>query len=78
MCLFRPPSPPPLPKPEPRDSAIEDTADKVVVADKRSTSPRRKKQLATPTGRRRLGTRSLQIPLLGGMGSSSGNLNYPT
>lgn len=78
MCLFRPPSPPPLPKPEPRDSAIEDTADKVVVADKRSTSPRRKKQLATPTGRRRLGTRSLQIPLLGGMGSPSGNLNYPT
>ena len=78
MCLFRPPSPPPLPKPEPRDSAIEDTADKVVVADKRSTSSRRKKQLATPTGRRRLGTRSLQIPLLGGMGSSSGNLNYPT
>ena len=78
MCLFRPPSPPPLPKSEPRDSAIEDTADKVVVADKRSTSPRRKKQLATPTGRRRLGTRSLQIPLLGGMGSSSGNLNYPT
>ena len=78
MCLFRPPSPPPLPKPEPRDSAIEDTADKVVVADKRSTSPRRKKQLATATGRRRLGTRSLQIPLSGGMGSSSGNLNYPT
>ena len=77
MC-FRPPSPPPLPKPEPRDSAIEDTADKVVVADKRTTSPRRKKQLATPTGRRRLGTRSLQIPLLGGRGSASGNLNYPT
>ena len=77
MC-FRRPSPPPLPKPEPRDSAIENTADKVVVADKRSTSSRRKKQLATPTGRRRLGTRSLQIPLLGGMGSSSGNLNYPT
>ena len=87
MCLFRPPSPPPLPKPEPRDSAIEDTADKVVVADKRSTSPRRKKsqpnrrkkqQIATPTGRRRLGTRSLQIPLLGGRGTASGNLNYPT
>ena len=78
MCLFRPPSPPPLPKPEPRDSAIEKTADKVVVADKRSSSPRRKKQLATPTGRRRLGTRSLQIPLLGGRGTASGNLNYPT
>ena len=78
MCLFRPPSPPPLPKPEPRDSAIEKTADKVVVADKRSSSPRRRKQLATPTGRRRLGTRSLQIPLLGGRGAGSGNLNYPT
>ena len=77
MC-FRPPKPPPLPDPEPRDSAIESTADRVVVADKRSTSPRRKKQVATPTGRRRLGTRSLQIPLLGGMGSPSGNLNYPT
>ena len=77
MC-FRPPKPPPLPDAEPMDSAIESTAERVVVADKRSTSPRRKKQLATPTGRRRLGTRSLQIPLLGGMGSSSGNLNYPT
>ena len=77
MC-FRRPSPPPLPKPEPRDSAIEATADKVVIADKRSTSTRRKKQLATPTGRRRLGTRSLQIPLLGGRGTASGNLNYPT
>ena len=79
------PRPPALPKPEPRDSAIEDTADKVVVADKRSSSPRRKKQLATPTGimtasniGRRLGTKSLQIPLLGGTSSRSGNLNYPT
>ena len=80
MCLFRPPSPPPLPKPEPRDSAIEDTADKVVVADKRKSLPNRKKkqQIATATGRRRLGTRSLQIPLLGGRGTASGNLNYPT
>jgi len=80
MCLFRPPSPPPLPKPEPRDSAIEDTADKVVVADKRKSQPnrRKKQQIATPTGRRRLGTRSLQIPLLGGRGTASGNLNYPT
>ena len=80
MCIgpFRPPKPPALPDAEPMDSAIESTAERVVVADKRSTSPRRKKQLATATGRRRLGTRSLQIPLLGGMGSSSGNLNYPT
>jgi len=80
MCLFRPPSPPPLPKPEPRDSAIEDTADKVVVADKRKSQPniKKKQQIATATGRRRLGTRSLQIPLLGGRGTASGNLNYPT
>ena len=80
MCLFRPPSPPPLPKPEPRDSAIEDTADKVVVADKRKSQPnrRKKQQIATPTGRRRLGTRSLQIPLSGEKRTASGNLNYPT
>ena len=80
MCLRRPkpPSPPPLPKAEPRDSAIERTADRVLVADRRSTSPRRNKQLGTALGRRRLGTRSLQIPLLDSMGSSSGNLNYPT
>tara|TARA_R100000664_G_C2738295_1_gene127252 strand:+ start:29 stop:262 length:234 start_codon:yes stop_codon:yes gene_type:complete len=77
MC-FRPPKPPPLPPPEPRDSAIESTADKVVVGDKRSTSPKRRQQLATPTGRRRLGTRSLQIPLSGEKRTASGNLNYPT
>jgi len=70
------PRPRPLPKPEPRDSAIEDTADKVVVGDKR-TRPRRRKAVAT-TGGRRLGTRSLQIPLLADSGSSSSNLNYPT
>ena len=77
MC-FRPPKPPPLPDAEPMDSAIESTAERVVVADKRRGSPRRKKQLATATGIRRLGTRSLQIPLLGGTSSPSGNLNYPT
>ena len=42
MC-FRRPSPPPLPEPEmPQDSAIEQTASKVVVGDKR-TSPTKKK-----------------------------------
>ena len=72
MCFN--PKPPPLPKPEPRDSAIEKVADRVDFADNRST--RRKKRLRTSG--RRLGTRSLQIPLLGGRGTASGNLNYPT
>jgi len=76
MCFFSPPKPPPLPKPEPKDSAIEDTADRVVIGDKR-TQPDRKKKIIT-SGRmgRRLGTRSLQIPLNPGI--QSGNLNYPT
>ena len=77
MC-FRRPSPPPLPEPEPQDSAIEQTASKVVVGDKR-TSPTKKKSRITPTtGRRRLGTRSLQIPLLANSGSNMSSLNYPT
>ena len=77
MCIgpFRPPSPPPLPKPEPSDSAIEDTADKVVVGRKR----KRPTGIMTASNiGRRLGTKSLQIPLLGGTSSRSGNLNYPT
>ena len=80
MC-FRRPSPPPLPEPEPRDSAIEQTAQQVVVGEKRKQlkSPTKKKSAITPTtGRRRLGTRSLQIPLLTNSGSSMNNLNYPT
>tara|TARA_R100000315_G_C5099141_1_gene56834 strand:- start:235 stop:471 length:237 start_codon:yes stop_codon:yes gene_type:complete len=77
MCFGRP-KPPPLPKPEPVDSAIEQTADKVVVGDKR-TSPTKKKSRITPTtGRRRLGTRSLQIPLLTNTQTTTGSLNYPT
>ena len=77
MC-FRSPSPPPLPEPEPQDSAIEQTASKVVVGDKR-TSPTKKKSRITPTtGRRRLGTKSLQIPLLTNSGTNMNNLNYPT
>ena len=77
MC-FRRPSPPPLPDPEPLDSAIEQTADKVVVGSNRKKSGmKRRKQLATETGRRRLGTQSLQIPLLANAKINS-NLNYPT
>ena len=67
----RRPTPPPPPPVQPRDSAIEDTADAVVVG----------KQAKQKTGRvkaavgRRMGTRSLQIPLL--QGGKGGNLNYP-
>ena len=78
MCIgpFRPPSPPPLPKPEPSDSAIEDTADKVVVGRKRK---RARGTMTDSNIGRRLGTRSLQIPLLGGgRNSGTSNLNYPT
>ena len=76
MC-FRSPSPPPLPKPEPVDSHIEQTAEKVVVGDKRKMT--KKKSKMTPlTGGKRLGTRSLQIPLLANSGSSISSLNYPT
>ena len=62
MC-FRRPSPPPLPEPEPVDSAIEQTAEKVVVGQKR-TSKKKKNKLTPTTGGKRLGTASLQIPLL--------------
>ena len=78
MC-FRSPTPPPLPEPEPVDSAIEETASKVVVGDKRkSTMTKRKSKITPTTGRKRLGTRSLQIPLLTNSGSNMSNLNYPT
>ena len=75
MCFFRPPKPPELPKPEPVDSAIEDTADKVVIGDKRTQFDRKKKRITSRRMGRRLGTRSLQIPLNPGV--QSGNLNYP-
>ena len=66
MCFSRP-KPPALPEPEPVDSAIEDTADKVVIGQKRKQldSPKKKKNKMTPvTGGKGLGTASLQIPLL--------------
>ena len=72
MCVFSSPKPPPLPKPEPSDTAIEGTADKVVIGDKRTS---RKTSVSSKRMRRRLGTRSLQIPLSSGV--QSGNLNYP-
>ena len=62
MCFGGRPSPPPAPAPEPVDSAIEETADAVVVG----------KQQKKKTS----GTKSLQIPLLDNQ--KGGDLNYPT
>ena len=85
MC-FRRPSPPPLPEPEPVDSAIEPTATKVKIGGSQTTTETKKKMKKTPdkvTGGKltkaiapkRLGTASLQIPLLTGSTNTS-NLNY--
>jgi len=71
MCFGRP-SPPPAPAPEPVDSPIEETADAVVVG-----KQQKKKTSETKTAMgRRMGTKSLQIPLLDG--GKGGDLNYPT
>ena len=73
MCnLFSRPKPPPTQAAEPVDSPIEDTADAVTVG-------RQKKKQAADTKvamGRKMGTRSLQIPLLDG--AKGGDLNYPT
>ena len=70
------------------DSPIEKTADKVVIGDERTLgeiTPKIKKKFssnkvtggkaARAIAPRRLGTRSLQIPLLANT-TASGNLNY--
>ena len=76
MCVGRRPSPPKLPDPEPLDSPIEQTADKVVLASNRSDPEmKRRRKLSSEVGRRRLGTQSLQIPLLANS-TNTGNLNY--
>jgi len=71
MCFGRP-SPPPAPAPEPVDSAIEDTADAVVVGKQKK---KQTDQTKLSQGRR-MGTKSLQIPLLDNQ--KGGDLNYPT
>tara|TARA_Y100000114_G_C11681486_1_gene288794 strand:- start:246 stop:536 length:291 start_codon:yes stop_codon:yes gene_type:complete len=64
MCTGRPKTPK-LPDPPPPDSAIEKTADRVVVGSNRTTlRNKRNRQLFSLAGSQRLGTRSLQIPLL--------------
>ena len=72
MCLGSRPSPPPAPAPEPVDSPIEETADAVVVGKQQK---KKTGQTKTAMGRK-MGTRSLQIPLLDG--GKGGDLNYPT
>tara|TARA_B100000424_G_scaffold237693_1_gene203330 strand:+ start:294 stop:509 length:216 start_codon:yes stop_codon:yes gene_type:complete len=71
MCFGRP-SPPPAPAPEPVDSAIEDTADAVVVGKQKK---KQTDQTKLSQGRK-MGTKSLQIPLLNNQ--KGGDLNYPT
>ena len=71
MCLGSRPSPPPAPAPEPVDSAIEDTADAVVVGSQKTKKKKAEGQVAMG---KKMGTKSLQIPLLDGKG---GDLNYP-
>ena len=70
MCFRSRPSPPPAPAHEPVDSPIEDTADAV------SVGKQKKEESKQITMGRKLGTKSLQIPLLDG--SKGGDLNYPT
>jgi len=72
MCLGSRPSPPPAPAPEPVDSPIEDTADAVVVGKQQ----KKKKSDTKIAMGRKLGTKSLQIPLL--TNQKGGDLNYPT
>ena len=74
MCLFRPPTPPPLPEPTPTAPRPEPTAKRVVIGDKRSS---RRRPGGTRRGRTRtLGTASLQIPLSNQGQTGMGNLNY--
>ena len=81
MCFFSRPKPPELPKPEPKDSPVEETASSVVIGDDRDEPGTTPKPKPKPD---MLGTSSLQIPLNPGIqlplnpGVQSGNLNYPT
>ena len=71
MCFGRP-KPPPAPAAEPVDSPIEDTADAVVVGKQK----KKKQQQSEVVMGKKMGTKSLQIPLL--ENQKGGDLNYPT
>jgi len=75
MCVFNRPSPPPLPEPTPIAPRPEPTARRVVLGQQRTEGQRRRKS-PTQRTRRRLGTASLQIPLLDQGQVRAGNLNY--
>ena len=71
MCRGRPPAPPPLPEPRPTPPPPEPTARRVVTGDQRTASLTRRRtadEARRRTNRlgtlRRLGTKSLRIPLL--------------
>ena len=72
MCFFSRPSTPPAPEPEPEDSAIEETADQVVVGDKKKKKKIQDTQMKV--GKKQYGTQSLQIPLAS---ENSSNLSIP-
>jgi len=76
MCLAKRPKTPELPPPPPPDSAIEETASAVVVGTQRKDPviTGKQKKFTPETGRKRMGTQSLQIPLV----SNLQNLNYPS
>ena len=81
MCVGRrPPAPPPLPEPSPTPPAPEPTARRIVTGSQRTATLTRRRADETGGGRRtnrlgtlrRLGTKSLRIPLL-----NISDLNYP-
>tara|TARA_R100000781_G_scaffold70207_1_gene44106 strand:- start:229 stop:483 length:255 start_codon:yes stop_codon:yes gene_type:complete len=83
MCVGRRPSPPPLPPKQVADSRIEPTTQRIAISDSRTFGQKKKKsgnkvsggKAARAVAPKRLGTRSLQIPLLSNT-SSTENLNY--
>ena len=70
MCFGQ--RPPKLPEPEPTAPMPEKTAERVVIGNKRT----QKKQTQQNRAPMRLGTRSLQIPLLDQRQTNAGNLRY--
>ena len=78
MCFGRPPSPPPLPDPEPVAPKAEKTAEQVVTATQRDIAKKGRKAATTTTrSAARRGTASLRIPLLTNQQTESGNLRTP-
>ena len=81
MCVFSRPKPPTLPEPRPTAPRPEPTADRVAIGQQRvtgqqTTEGQRRRERQSIRERRRLGTQSLQIPLLEQGMMGSGNLRY--